>query len=525
MYRIGVDIGGTKINIGLFSDDGTLIINKKILICDIKDIAVSVCDTINELVSESNISFNEITSCGIGIPGTVSADGKHIIKAPNIAILHSNIAEEIEEKLDIPVSLVQDSRAAAWGEYLFGAGKGAKIVVCITLGTGIGCGIVMNGEILHGSLGSAGELGHLPAVANGRPCGCGKRGCVEKYAAGGGLDITAKEMLGADKTAADLFVEASAGNENAKNALNDAIHMLGNAIVSVINILSPDCILFSGGLSKQESLYVNPLINYIKSHCYSAGKIPNMTLAALSENSPLTGAAFIPVKNRRKPILSASVMCADLLNMAKDLKEIEAAGIDYLHCDIMDNHFVPNLMLPMEMLNKLRAGTNLPFDYHIMAENPDSIIEKLDIRKHDIVSVHYESTNHLQRAISLIKEKGADACVAVNPATPIEVLSEILPQLDFVLLMTVNPGFSGQKMTCGSIEKISRLKEMLNRKGNRNILIEVDGNCSFENAPKMYSAGADILVVGTSSVFQKEISIENGTKKLLAILKGDCENA
>lgn len=525
MYRIGVDIGGTKINIGIFSNEGTLIINKKILICDIKDIAGAICDTISELASESNISFNEITSCGIGIPGTVSDDGKHIIKAPNIAILHDNIAEELEQKLDIPVSLVQDSRAAAWGEYLFGAGKGAKNVVCLTLGTGIGCGIVMNGKILNGSLGSAGELGHLPAVANGRPCGCGKKGCVEKYAAGGGLDITAKEMLGADKTAADLFTEALNENNAAIKAINDAVCMLGNAIVSVINILSPDCVLFSGGLLKQKDLYINPLINYIKTHCYSAGKIPNITFAALGENSPLAGAAFIPVKSKRKPILSASVMCADLLNIAKDLKEIEAAGINYLHCDIMDNHFVPNLMLPMEMLNKLRTGTNLPFDYHIMAENPDSIIEKLDIRKNDIVSVHYESTNHLQRAISLIKEKGAKACVAINPATPIEVLSEILPQLDFVLLMTVNPGFSGQKMTCGSIEKISRLKEMLRRKGYNNILIEVDGNCSFENAPKMYSAGADILVVGTSSVFQKEISIEGGTKKLLKILKGDYENA
>ncbi len=133
-----------------------------------------------------------------------------------------------------------------------------------------------------------------------------------------------------------------------------------------------------------------------------------------------------------------------------------------------------------------------------------SIIEKLDIRKNDIVSVHYESTNHLQRAISLLKEKRAKACIAINPATPIEVLSEVLPQLDFVLFMTVNPGFSSQKMMCGSIEKISRLRDKLNSKGNSNILIEVDGNCSFENAPKMYSAGVDILVVETSSVFQKK---------------------
>ena len=103
-----------------------------------------------------------------------------------------------------------------------------------------------------------------------------------------------------------------------------------------------------------------------------------------------------------------------------------------------------------------------------------------------------------------LKKKRAKACIAINPATPIEVLSEMLPQLDFVLFMTVNPGFSSQKMTCGSIEKISRLRDKLNSKGNSNILIEVDGNCSFENAPKMYSAGVDILVVENSSVFQKK---------------------
>lgn len=519
MYRVGIDIGGTKINIGIFSSDGTLITNKKILISDVSDIAETVYNTLSEIANNASISFGDILSCGIGIPGTVSHDGRKIIKAPNIKILHENIAEEIEQRLNIPVALVQDSRAAAWGEYLFGAGREKQCVTCITLGTGIGCGIVMNGKILHGSLGSAGELGHIQAVPNGRQCGCGKSGCVEKYAAGGGLDITAVEILGENKSAVDLFNEAAAGNVTAVNAINNAVCMLGNAIVSVINVISPDCVLFSGGLSKQRKLYIMPLISYIKEHCYSAGEMPDIRLASLGENSPLTGAAFIPVNRKRTPFLSASVMCADLLNMAKELQEIEAAGINYLHCDIMDNHFVPNLMLPMEMLNKLRAGTNLPFDYHIMAENPESIIEKLDVRENDIVSVHYESTNHLQKVISFIKERGAKACAAINPATPIEALSEILPELDFVLLMTVNPGFSGQKMTPGSMGKISRLRKMLNDKGFKNILIEVDGNCSFENVPKMYSAGADVFVVGTSSVFKKGIGIREAAGKLRKLLK------
>ena len=153
-----------------------------------------------------------------------------------------------------------------------------------------------------------------------------------------------------------------------------------------------------------------------------------------------------------------------------------------------------------------------------MAENPESIIEKLVLKENDYVSVHYESTVHLQKAITLIKEKGAKAAVALNPATPINVLEEILPQLDMVLIMSVNPGFAGQKIVPSSFEKLRKMRAMLKEKNLEHILIQVDGNCSFENVPKMYEAGADIFVVGTSSVFQKELTVKEGTQKLLNLL-------
>ena len=206
------------------------------------------------------------------------------------------------------------------------------------------------------------------------------------------------------------------------------------------------------------------------------------------------------------------------MEMGKALKEIEEAGIEYLRCDIMDNHFVPNMMLPVELLNKLRCGTNLPDDYHIMAENPESIIEKMDLRAEDFVSVHYESTVHLQRAITLIKEKGAKASVAINPATSISVLEEILPELDMVLIMSVNPGFAGQKIVPTSFDKIRKMRKMLDEKGLHDILIQVDGNCSFENVPKMYNVGADVFVVGTSSVFKDGEDIKENTAKLKSLI-------
>ena len=519
MYKVGIDIGGTKINIGLFGTQGKkLISSNKTHIKDVNNLSEHIKNVLKGICKENNINIKDIVSCGIGIPGTVSDDGKKILKAPNISILSDNLAEEIEKELKIPVQFVQDSRAAAWGEYLCGSGIGANAVVCVTLGTGIGTGVVIDGKIYSGALGCAGELGHLPVKENGRKCGCGKKGCLEKYCAGGGLDITAKELLGEDKEAIDLFNEAKSGNEKAKKLISDAVKMLGAGLVSIINLMSPDCLLFSGGLSDQEEMYLNQVIDYIKSHCYMADKLPMIKKAELGKLSPLYGAAFIPMPEKRKAVLSASIMCADILNMKDALDEIKEAGIEYLHCDIMDNHFVPNLMMPMEFLNKLRPATDLPFDFHIMAENPESIIEKLDLKENDIISVHYESTYHLQKVITLIKEKGAKAAVAINPATPINVLDEILPQLDMVLIMSVNPGFAGQKIVESSFDKIRKMKDTLRERNLENILIQVDGNCSFENVPKMYVAGADIFVVGTSSVFKKGQTIKEGTKKLFALL-------
>lgn len=520
MLRLGIDIGGTKINIGLFDKSHSLLASKKYYIKDITHLPSFIESSVLALCSENSLNHRDIVSCGIGIPGTVSDDGKHVIKAPNISILNDGLCNQLEELLKVPVRLVQDSRAAAWGEYLFGAGQGKSSVVCVTLGTGIGTGIVLDGKIYSGALGYAGELGHLPVHENGRACGCGKFGCLEKYCAGKGLDMTAAEILGEGNSCSELFSAAEEGNTRALEAIDDAIKMLGNALTAIINLMSPDCLLLSGGLSERRTLYSEPLMKYVRQSCYSAGKLPDIQFAQLGELSPLYGAAFLPMEEkRRKPQISASIMCADILNIGQALRDIEESGIEYIHCDIMDNHFVPNLMLPPELLNKFRDGTSLPFDIHIMADDPEGILDKLIIKKGDIVSVHYESVAHLQRVITKIKAREAKVCIALNPSTPIEMLTEVLNETDMVLAMTVNPGFSGQALVNGSFDKIKRLRAMLDQKGYHNIPIEVDGNCSFENVPKMYEAGAEIFVVGTSSVFKKGQSVKEGTEKLLSLLQ------
>lgn len=175
---------------------------------------------------------------------------------------------------------------------------------------------------------------------------------------------------------------------------------------------------------------------------------------------------------------------------------------------------MPNMMLSPHLLNTIRKYSKLKFDYHVMAEKPETIIENFEINEGDMVSVHYESTKHIQRVIQLVKQKGGRAALALNPGTPIECIRELLDDIDMLLLMTVNPGFAGQKLVPQSLDKIKRARKYMNELGYKNTLIEVDGNCSFENIPKMYKNGADIAVVGTSSVFRKDISISEAIDKI-----------
>ena len=294
MYRLGLDIGGTKIGIGLTDEEGKLLAKSRLSVGSLTDVFAEIKKAVLSLSRSARIPFEEIASCGVGIPGTVSEDGKRVLLAPNIAILSENFADELSSTLGLPVRMVQDSRAAALGEYLAGAGKGKKTLVCVTLGTGIGTGIVLGGAIYHGALGAAGELGHMPVVEGGRECGCGKRGCLEKYCAGRGLSISAAELLGEGKGCHALFREAEGGNAKAKAVIDDAVIILGRALTAIVNLLSPDALLFSGGLSKEEELYLNPLLDYIKSHAYSSGALPLLSKAALGEDSPLVGAALFP---------------------------------------------------------------------------------------------------------------------------------------------------------------------------------------------------------------------------------------
>lgn len=199
--------------------------------------------------------------------------------------------------------------------------------------------------------------------------------------------------------------------------------------------------------------------------------------------------------------ISPSLMCADFLNLGSEIKALEAEGIEYLHIDIMDGVFVPNYTLGTDFIKKLHRATSIPLDIHLMIDRPDCKLDRFEFRPGDYVSIHYEATPHVQRTLAYIRQTGARPMLALNPATPLCVLEELLPDIDAVLIMTVNPGYSGQKLIPQTIEKIARLRSMLDKAGYPDIEIECDGNVSFENATKMSLAGANIFVAGTSSLY------------------------
>ena len=221
-----------------------------------------------------------------------------------------------------------------------------------------------------------------------------------------------------------------------------------------------------------------------------------------------------------KPMLSPSMMCVnEWQEPARVIEALEQGGIDMLDADAMDGHFVQNLMMGTDSIKHLRGASKIPLDIHLMIENPENKLGWFGISEGEYVSIHQESTKHLQRALAAVRDFGAHPSVALNPATPLCMIEDVLCDVDMVLLMTVNPGFAGQKLVPQTLEKITRLRKMLDQAGRPDVLIQVDGNVSWENAVKMRAAGADVFVCGTSSIFGKGATIAENIARFREILK------
>ncbi len=210
--------------------------------------------------------------------------------------------------------------------------------------------------------------------------------------------------------------------------------------------------------------------------------------------------------------LAPSILSADFARLADEVTLAVEGGATLLHVDVMDGHFVPNITIGPPVVASLRKATELPLDVHLMIENPDLFVPAFADAGADWISVHQEATRHLNRSLDLVRKHGCKVGVVINPATPVQTLGEVLDMVDFVLVMSVNPGFGGQKFIPGSVEKIRKLVTMRNAKG-ANFRIEVDGGIALDTIGDVVRAGAEILVAG-NAVFGRGNPKEN-TEKLL----------
>lgn len=210
-------------------------------------------------------------------------------------------------------------------------------------------------------------------------------------------------------------------------------------------------------------------------------------------------------------MIAPSILSADFSKLGEDVERLDKAGADWIHIDVMDGNFVPNITIGAAVVKALRNKTDKIFDVHLMVNNPSRIIDDFVDAGADIITIHYEAETHIDRAIQLIKSKGVKVGLALNPGTSVSLIKDLIPQLDMVLIMTVNPGFGGQKFIPYSFNKIKEIKDLKDRY-NSNLLIQVDGGADKSNIKELREAGATVIVAG-SAVF-KENKIEENIRSL-----------
>ncbi len=214
--------------------------------------------------------------------------------------------------------------------------------------------------------------------------------------------------------------------------------------------------------------------------------------------------------------IAASILSADFARLGEQVQEAIEAGVDYIHVDVMDGHFVPNLTIGPLVVAALRPfaqAHGVPMDVHLMIEKPERLIPDFAQAGANILTVHVEVCPHMERTIQMIKQMGVKAGVSLNPASPLVMLEEILPEVDLVLLMSVNPGFGGQSYIPSSTDKIRRLRQMLEKRELKQVELEVDGGIHLENAAEIVKAGATVLVCGTA-IFNSKASIKENVEAL-----------
>lgn len=301
-YSIGIDLGASKANIGLLDAAGGIVRKSRLDVREAKGNRVGTIELIfkeaERILLGLGVGLGDIGFIGMGVPGTVDREGRRVLLAPNLGWKDFCVHDLVRERFKVHVRLIQDGRAAALAEYLLGAGRGEPVLVCVTLGTGIGSGIIIGGKVFDGAFGTAGEIGHVVVQEDGIRCGCGRRGCLEAYASGTAILKAARILEGGDGIdgAKDVFDRARAGDGEAARIIRDAARYLGRALVNAVNILSPNAVIISGGMCEQEELLLRPVQDYVMRNAYSLATRNGsfrVVKASLGEDAPMIGAGSL----------------------------------------------------------------------------------------------------------------------------------------------------------------------------------------------------------------------------------------
>ncbi len=314
MYRIGIDLGGINIACGLVTEDGKLVAKKSVPTRTKNDtpdsIAKSMVDVSLDVIAENNLKEDDVALIGIGIPGAVDRDRGFIIRTANVPLDGYDMAGFFARYTKIPIRLDNDANCAALGEAIAGAAKGVKTALMVTLGTGVGGGIIIDGKIYSGFNFAGGEIGHMVTHVGGRKCGCGRRGCFEAYASATAIirdtraafkkhpESEIARICGGDiskingKTAFDA---RDLGDETGKAVVDNYIRELGEGIVNYINIFQPEVLLLGGGIANQGEKLLKPLRDFVFTYSYGANLIPRTKImrATLGNDAGIIGAAML----------------------------------------------------------------------------------------------------------------------------------------------------------------------------------------------------------------------------------------
>lgn len=311
--RVGVDVGGTKTAAALVDDGGLAgpVVEAPTVTTATEGLIEGIVQLVAPLCDDAARSGDPVVSIGLGIAGLVDHDRGLVRFAPHLPVRDEPIVARLHAHLGLPIDLENDASAAAWGEFLLGAGRGATNFLMVSVGTGIGGGIIINGKLLRGSSGTAGEIGHVPFVPDGEPCGCGARGCWEQYASGNALGRRAREAAAFDAEAARAIVASSGGDVGAITGHDVAValeqgdelahelitavgHDLGEGIAGLVAVLDPDVVVVGGGLAAHGQTLLGPAQAALSARLVGAGHrpIPALRLAELGPHAALIGAAL-----------------------------------------------------------------------------------------------------------------------------------------------------------------------------------------------------------------------------------------